>query len=490
MGIEIDQRSFSPADYQRFAACLEEQLRALTSLLEAPEFGRGPETLGSELELYIVDRDGRPAHLNQALLARAADPQLTLEIDRYNLEFNLSPQMFAQQGLSQTEQEIISKVSGLNALAADFDAAVVPIGILPTLQPDDFGRHALTDRVRYHALVDQLVARRGADFAIDIDGADPLHLAMKDISLEGANTSFQIHWRVEPEHYAATFNALQLLTPPVLALAANSPGIFGHDLWDETRIPLFKQSIDTRQPSPDGWHDPPRVGFGHGWVRDGALELFQETVRLFPPLLPCCASPGATQTTAPPELAELRLHGSTVWSWNRPVYDDAAGGHLRIELRAFPAGPTAIDMVANAALILGLARYFRDRMHQLMPGLPFALAERNFYRAAQYGIDAELVWPSAKQQQLGTRPVLNIIADLLPAADSGLDLLGVSREERDRYLSVVEARIRSRQSGARWQRNQVARRQQSGETRDLALRGMLDSYRQYCAENVPVAQWT
>ncbi len=31
----------------------------------------------------------------------------------------------------------------------------------------------------------------------------------------------------------------------------------------------------------------------------------------------------------------------TVWRWNRAI--SAAGGHLRIEMQALPAGPTMID---------------------------------------------------------------------------------------------------------------------------------------------------
>ena len=83
-----------------------------------------------------------------------------------------------------------------------------------------------------------------------------------------------------------------------------------------------------------------------------------------------------------PTLAELRLHQGTVWLWNRPVYDNLGGGHLRIEMRALPAGPTAVDMVANAAFLIGLAEGLRPHINELLPGLPFPRAEYNFYRAA------------------------------------------------------------------------------------------------------------
>ena len=148
-----------------------------------------------------------------------------------------------------------------------------------------------------------------------------------------------------------------MLTAPVLAASGNSPTFLGHRLWHETRVALFKQAGDDRPPdrTPSGGM-PPRVGFGNGWVREGALELFCESVALHEPLLPVCGgeNPRAcARAGGIPRLDELRLHHGTVWKWNRPVYDPAYGGHLRIELRALPSGPTLCDMLANAAFLVG-----------------------------------------------------------------------------------------------------------------------------------------
>ena len=177
------------------------------------------------------------------------------------------------------------------------------------------------------------------------------------MSLEGAATSFQVHLRVDPAAFARTYNAVQAATAPVLAVAGNSPTFLGHRLWEETRIALCKQSLDERDRR--GLRRRlARVAFGTGWLRGGALELFAEGVRLYQPLLPVLGdhdpSDGGDQWRAPP-LEELRLHQGTVWRWNRAVYDPASGGHLRIEMRALPAGPTVVDMLANAALLVGLS---------------------------------------------------------------------------------------------------------------------------------------
>ncbi|QFU75627.1 glutamate--cysteine ligase [Halioglobus maricola] len=492
MGIEIDRVDFSDGDFSRFSACLEENLAALGQLLARPEFGHGPGSLGAELEVYIVDSQGRPLHANQEILAAAGDPTLTLELNRYNLEFNLPPFGLDQGPFHATEQAIRESLARLSISAAEFGGRIVPIGILPTLQETDFGHHCITDRRRYHALVKQLIHRRGENFRIDINGAEPLKMEMGDITLEGANTSFQVHYRVAPEDYAETFNAIQLLTPLALALAGNSPGLFGHSLWCETRIPLFKQSIDTRHLDPYGWNEPARVNFGQGWARGGAEELFREVVRIYPPLLPCCGASSAAEEMAAgevPGLGELRLHQSTVWLWNRPIYDDADGGHLRIEMRALPAGPTAVDMVANAAFLIGAAEGVRPQLERLLPAIPFRIAEYNFYRSAQHGLDAKLLWPELDQHGFREQGIAGIIARYIPLAKEGLRAIGIGADEVHYYMGVIERRLQTRQTGAQWQTRKLAQLQAQGMPQAQALHAMLESFMTHSADNLPIADW-
>ena len=491
MGIEINKTSFSDSDYQDFKGKLEQNLSALQQLLAQPGFGCGPRSLGAELEVYIVDSDGNPMYANREVLAAADDAQLTLELNRYNLEYNLTPHAIADTPFVATEREILARLGHIRGVAAGLGGRIVPIGILPTLRQSDFGAHCITDRKRYHALVSQLILRRGGEFKIDINGEDPLQLDMADITLEGANTSFQVHYRVNPGDYADTFNAIQLMTPLAVAIGANSPTLFGRNLWHETRIPLFKQSIDTRHVDRYGWNEPARVNFGQGWVRRGAAELFREVVRIYPPLLPLCAARSPAQEMAEgkaPSLAELRLHQSTVWLWNRPVYDDADGGHLRIEMRSLPAGPTPIDMVANAAFLIGLAEGVRPRIGEILPAMPFSIAEYNFYRAAQYGLDARLVWPEPGQSGYTEQPVCSIIEKMLPVARQGLDAMGISAVESASYLGVIARRLERRQTGAIWQRAMLASLKRKMPL-DAALHTLLEVFMRYSTENLPVAEW-
>lgn len=491
MGIEINKTEFVARDYDKFKQRLNENLEVLQELLASPNFGAGPSSLGAELEMYIVDAAGNPLYENQAIIDEAADPQLTVELNRYNLEYNLTPHRLDQSPFSCTEQEILEKLDRLRSLSAKHGGRIVPIGILPTLSLSDFGPHSITERKRYRALINQLINLRGSEFKVNIHGQDQFLQSMEDITLEGANTSFQVHYRVDPADFADTFNAIQLMTPLAVAIGANSPTLCGNSLWHETRIPLFKQSIDTRHTDRYGLRQPSRVNFGLGWVRRDAVELFSETVHIYPPLLPICSdlSPRQEQQNGKlPSLAELRLHQSTVWLWNRPVYDDADGGHLRIEMRALPAGPTAIDMVANAAFLIGLAEGIRPRINSLLPAIPFHQAKYNFYRAAQHGLDAKLAWPQLDNSGYQEQPVSTIIRQLLPCAQQGLDAIGIARTESERYIAIISQRLERQQSGAIWQQKMLQQLKLSMPL-DQALHQLLERFISHSSNNLPVAEW-
>ncbi len=223
-------------------------------------------------------------------------------------------------------------------------------------------------------------------------------------------------------------------------------------------------------------------------MRRDALELFTEVVRIYPPLLPVCDD-GRQPGDAAPGLYELRLHQSTVWLWNRPVYDPVGGGQLRIEMRALPAGPTPRDMVANAALLIGLAEGIRPQVRDLLPAIPFGIAEYNFYRAAQFGLDARLVWPEPDQSGYREQPVCSIIERLLPLAREGLDAIGIDRAESARYLGVIEQRLEAGRNGSIWQQ-QMLDELDANMPREAALHELLERFLANSTANLPVAEWS
>lgn len=494
MGMAIHQEEFRREDHERFSRRLAESLEALRALLARPGFGAGPPTVGAELELYLVDRLGFPLPVNRAVLAHAEDSRVTLELDAFNLEVNLRPGPLAGRSFSALRQEVESAVGVVRRAAATQGARVAVIGILPTLREADLGSGALTAEPRYRAMSTAIRQRRAAaPFQVSIRGEEEaLSLTWKDVTLEGANTSLQYHLRVAPGDFARMYNAAQLATAPVLAAACNSPLFLGRKLWDETRVALFRQAVDDRgEPGEGGFQPHARVSFGHGWVREGAYELFAEAVALHPPLLPVSGDEPVRERVAAgevPGLEELRLHQSTVWSWNRAIYDPKDGGHLRIEFRALPAGPTPVDMVANGAFLLGLTLALAERVDALLPALPFVHAYGNFIRAARQGLDAELLWPSATAPSPQPVAATELVKRLLPEAREGLVRAGVDAEEADTLLGIVEQRVALRRTGATWQR-QVLARLESQMPRQDALAAMLERYLQHSESGAPVHTW-
>jgi hypothetical protein len=490
MGTEIEEEEFGERDYQRFAERLEECLATLGQLLERPGFGAGPATVGAELELFLVDGAARPLPHNQAIRAAVADPRVTLELDRFNLELNATPVLLAGQPFAALGGELNVLLDQVAGAARHHSGRPAVIGILPTLKPADLGPGVMTDVPRYRALDSGLRRLRRDPFRIRIAGEDPLEMTGEYVGLEGANSSFQIHLRVDPAGFTRTYNAVQLATAPALAVSGNSPIFLGHRLWEETRIAVFKQSVDDRG-NLEPHRRPGRTALGTGWLRGGPLDLFTEAVRLHRPLLPVLANPGrragGTGWQAPP-LDELRLHQGTVWRWNRAIYDPASGGHLRIEMRALPAGPTVIDMLANAAFLIGLSLWLAEQDQRWTYALPFERADHGFYRAAQQGLSARLCWPAGHRDQMRTLPAAKLVAELVPVARHGLLQAGVAAAEADGLLDVISARAASGQTGAAWQRATLAaaRRQHEPE-RALAI--MLDRYLQYAETGLPVHTW-
>ncbi len=495
MGTRIDRETFDEHDHARFRERLEQCLSTLDRLLRRPGFGVGPATIGAELELFLVDRAARPLPLNQAVRAALADPRVNVELDRFNLELNATPAALAGRPFAALAAELGRLCDHVGAAAGAHGGRPALIGILPTLRRDDLHPGAMSDEPRYRALDRALRQSRHDPFQIRIAGADPLELASDDVSLEGANTSFQVHLRVDPAAFTRTYNAVQAATAPALAVAGNSPTFLGHRLWEETRIALCKQSIDDR----DG-RGPrrrlARMAFGTGWLRGGPLELFAESVRLHRPVLPVLGDhdlpgggdlPGGDRWQAPP-LDELRLHQSTVWRWNRAIYDPALGGHLRIEMRALPAGPTMTDMLANAALLVGLSLWLAGQDEHWTHRLSFERAEHGFYRAAQHGLAAELTWPFGPAGGLRPRRAAELVAELLPAARDGLVGAGVAAAEADRLLGVVAARVASGQTGAVWQRETLAALEPR-LGRERALAAMFERYLAHAATGQPVHTW-
>lgn len=490
MGQEIDITHFSDKDYQQFQNRLQDQLITLEKQLANPEFGEGAQTLGAEVELSIADNNLDPSLINEEIITKSQDPHLQHELNKYNLEYNLEPVLFNGPAFGGIKKQLDKAITSLNRQCQDFKSKVVPIGILPTLQKQHATKAIMTNIKRYQALADGIEKLRMGSINVDINGAESLKMQSNAITLEGANTSFQLQIRVPPSEFVDVFNAVQIATPLAVAVGANSPILFNKILWNETRIALFKQSVDCRRDEEHSkWRQPHRVSFGYGWVRKSALECFAENVALFPPLLPV-SKPNdyIEQSTDGPDLYELRMHQGVVWHWNRAVYDPVDGGHLRIEMRSLPSGPTPIDMIANAAFLIGLAYAIKKDISQFLVSYPFMFAEYNFYRAAKHGLDAHLVWPLKKCDYSQSKPIKEILKHYIPQAADSLMSLGVDVKEVKQLMGIIESRIETRQNGADWQMRMVNSLDKR-ESREVAIKMMLEKYISLSHRGEPVHEW-
>lgn len=473
----------SRAICHEFKEQLHTELFKLKSLLQQPGFGEGETSIGAELEVYLVDQHRHPAYINQHLLRQSHDNRWQEELNRYNLELNLSPILLQGCPFSLAEQEMHTALMQLSHLCQPYDAQPVCIGILPTLSEVDLTVDAMTDNPRYQALADSLITQRGAPFQVSIFGQDPITLSSNGICLEGANTSMQLHLRVSPEQFADTYNAAQLATPLMLALGANSPILMGHSLWHETRIALFKQAVDVRTAS-DRWRKPSRVSFGHGWMRRSPYELFAQYAAIYPSIWRHADIPSAKHQD---DLPALRQHAGSIWHWNRPVYDVSPDPHLRIEMRALPAGPTVADMSANMAAFYGLIFALRDELHRLLPALPFEYAQKNFYRAARDGLDAEIIWPF-RQIGIDRFAITDILKHWLPKAWDALLRQGVDEAQIAPVRELLDARLANKQNGANWMRRSY--HLLSGVMpKEQALHHLVAEYIKQSQSNVPVSEW-
>ncbi|MFD0296354.1 glutamate-cysteine ligase family protein [Streptomyces sp. NPDC127118] len=494
MGEKVVAGAFDLSDRQGYRRKLHQCLEGLERLLAERRFDRPRNLMGVEIELNLAGADGMPKMMNGEVLPRIASRDFQMELGMFNLEVNIVPHRLDGRVFDQLAEELRTGLGYAHRKAGEVDAGIMMIGILPTLRREDLVVANLSDADRYTLLNDQIVAARGEDFSLDIQGVERLVSTSASITPEAACTSVQLHLQVTPARFAAVWNAAQTVAGVQIALGANSPFLFGRELWRESRPPLFQQATDTRPPELQNQGVRPRTWFGERWI-GSAHELFEENLRYFPPLLPICDEEEPLRVLdegGVPRLQELVLHNGTVYRWNRPVYGLADGvPHLRVENRVLPAGPTVTDLIANAALYYGLVRALAEESRPVWTRLPFAAAAENFDTACRLGIDAELIWPRPGRAGGLTRvPAVKLVRDeLLPLAAAGLDAWNIEPADRDRYLGVIEGRCRRRVNGASWQADTYHRAREAGLDRHAALAATTRRYAELMHSGEPVHTW-
>ena len=488
MGRDIEAIKISGEDRRNYRDKVWRSLDVFARMLHEGLFDTGPALVGQEIELNLVDERGEPSMRNAAVLDAIADPAWATEVGQFNLEINVPPGPMDGDALAGLEEKVREILNHGDARSRETGSRLVMVGILPTLAAEHVHEGTMSANERYRVLNEQIFAARGEDMRIAIEGPEQLLTHADSITPEAACTSVQLHLQVRPEEFANYWNAAQAVAGVQVALAANSPFLFGKQLWHETRITLFEQTTDTRPDELKEQGVRPRVWFGERWITS-VFDLFEENIRYFPALLPICEDEdpvAVLESGACPQLAEMCLHNGTIYRWNRPVYAVVdAQPHLRVENRVLPAGPSVADVMANAAFYYGLVRTLAEAERPIWTQLSFATAAENLHEAARSGIGAQLYWPG-----LGEAPVAELVLRrLLPLAREGLARWGVSPGLVDRLLGIIEQRCLSGQTGAAWQIATVAELTRAGADRREALRQMTQRYIEHMHSNEPVHTW-
>ena len=476
MGREIPHSFFTETDFQHYHKKLEDESHLLRQWFDNGVFDSGRPVAGCELETWLVDEDGSPSPVNAACLEIMGDADASPELSQFNIELNFSPIPLKGRALSDMHESLSSGCTKLTEAALRYGAGCVFTGILPTVHDEHLTLDYISPLNRYFALNEQVMAqRKGRPVELDIVGHEHLQLDRYNIMLESATTSFQIHMQVPQDRAARYFNASMIVSAPLVAISANSPYLFGYDLWTETRIPVFEQSVCAGGYGHAADGPLKRITYGSGYVRESLWECFEENLRHYPVLLPYDFHQPADR------MNHLQLHNGTIWRWNRPLigFSDNQQPHLRIEQRVVAAGPTLVDMIANMAFYYGLVESLAAMERRPEMQLEFSMSRDNFYKAARFGLDARIHWLDGK-----IYGIKRLIPDhLLDLSWSGLEQLRIDSEEIRYWLGIIEQRAVSGQTGAVWQRKYVAH-----HGRDMS--GLLMAYRRWQSRDIPVHEWS
>jgi hypothetical protein len=489
VGQQVAANTFSREDRQRYRRKVRACLDVFARMLSEARFHPERRSFGLEVELNLTDDAGDPALINAAALEAIADPSFQTELGQFNVEINVEPRLLEGTVFTELEGDARASLNNAEERSRTVGAHMMIIGILPTIGAEHLHAETFSANPRYALLNEQIFAARGEDLEIVIGGVERLSTHADTIAPEAACTSVQLHQQVDPDAFASYWNAAQAIAGVQVAIAANSPFFCAKELWRETRIALFEQATDTRPEELKAQGVRPRVWFGERWITS-IFDLFEENVQYFGALLPVCddEDPVATLERGDvPQLSELRLHNGTVYRWNRPIYDVVGDQpHLRVENRVLPAGPTVVDILANAAFYYGLLRVIADDERPVWSQMSFSAAEENFHAGARDGIEARLYWPG-----IGEVPAAELVLRrLLALAREGLSRWGVDSKDADRLLGIIERRCVLLRNGASWQ-SEVFHKlyDDKGSKRPEALRQMTRRYREHMHSNVPVHEW-
>ena len=448
MGNHKVDRNKNEQSKVEFLRHLLDDIEALEYMLVHNRIESDIVRIGAEQEFCLVNEQWRPANNALKVLEEISDEHFTTELARYNLEINLDPVELKGKAFKHIENQLNSLLQKATQAATNNNNQIVLTGILPSLSLHELDLDFMTPNSRYYALNDLMKNASDGTFKMHVYGVDELSIIHDSIMFEACNTSFQMHLQIHPNDFMSSYNWAQAIAAPILGICTNSPLLLGKELWSETRIALFQQSIDTRVISQANKHQQPRVTFGNEWVSGGILEFYKKEISNYKILLSKKIKNLSTEqlkNEKTPKLEALNLHNGTIYRWNRLCYGVGNGKpHFRIENRYIPSGPTVSDEIANFAFWVGLMKGRPTEFDDLPAIMDFRDAKSNFIKAARYGSESMMYWKGRNMPL--TELVLN---ELIPIAKRGLEKMKINPIDIDYYLGIIKERTQ-KQTGSQW----------------------------------------
>ncbi|MEO2052525.1 MAG: CBS domain-containing protein [Allomuricauda sp.] len=486
MGEHIARSNFDERERMVFVQHLIDDIKSLETMIKERMIESDVVRIGAEQEMCLINSDYRPAAKSLEIIKAIDDPHFTTELASYNMEANLDPVQLGNECFRSMQNQLENLLKKARNKAEEHNTRILLTGILPTISRDELRMEFMTPIPRYYKLNDILKAWRGDDFSVRIKGADELSLHHDSVLFEACNTSFQLHLQIPQDDFIKSYNWAQAISGPVLGTACNSPLLLGKELWRETRIALFQQSLDTRKWTKAVKEQVARVGFGERWQIASTVEIFKQDISTHRILLTKPIERSSLDVLREgkiPKLEALSLFNGTVYRWNRPCYGVGNGKpHLRIENRYIPSGPTVIDEIANFAFWVGLMVGRPTKYDDLPCIMDFREAKVNFLRAAQNGRQAMFSW-------MGRAMTVKKLVreELLPIAYEGLRKFQVNESDIVELLGIIDERV-GKGTGADWQINNFRSLRKQIKL-DSAIVQLTKAMYHNQLTNVPVYQW-
>ena len=486
MGELYVKSTSAQVDKSDFIRHLLNDVKCLELMLERNLIESGISRIGAEQEFCLISKNWRPEKNADEILKAINDPHFTNELARFNLEINLDPFELTTDCFDKVENQLRKLLQKAAKHASEKDTLILLTGILPTISKTELALEYMTPKPRYRSLNEMVKEMRGADFQLHIKGVDELSITHDSVLMEACNTSFQLHLQIDPDDFVENYNWAQAISGPVLGICANSPLLLGRELWSETRIALFQQSIDTRHSTYALKDQVSRVSFGENWETGTIADIYKNDIAQHKILLSRDINSDSLEDLENgkiPKLKALNTHNGTIYRWNRACYGSTAeAAHLRIENRYIPSGPTISDQMANFAFWIGLMKGRSSGYHNLTDQMDFQDVKANFIKAARTGKQSVLKW---KDRFVSVKDL--VTRELLPLAYDGLEKMKVDSETASRLLEIIDQRA-VKQTGAQWSITNY-RRLKRTTRKDDALLALTKNMYENQEKEIPIHDW-